>query len=154
MILTIFLLVLCLFSASTKRTHECWPAAAGGGMVTEGIHRQASTSPVRPSLTAMVTLQPPASPSSSNVSVRKKLVGLWSYFYYSVYIFSDSFLGELKKKGNISDEPSAVVEAYRSKTPAAKSIFEAIFHGSRRDRDRDCRSLVRNDETASSSSQT
>ncbi|XP_022930230.1 protein TIME FOR COFFEE-like isoform X2 [Cucurbita moschata] len=57
-------------SASTKRSHECWPAAAGGGMVTEAIHRQASTSPVRPpSLTAMATLlQPPASPSSSNAS--------------------------------------------------------------------------------------
>lgn len=96
-----FLVGFVSVSASTKRSHECWPAATGGGMATEAIHRQASTSPVRPSLTAMVTLQPPASPSSSNASVRKKLVGLWSYFYiyyYSVYIFSDSFLGE---KGGI-----------------------------------------------------
>lgn len=76
-------------SASTKRSHECWPAAAGSGTVTEAIHRQASTSPVRPSLTSMVTLQPPASPSSSNAPVRKKLVGLWSSTPF--YIFSDSF---------------------------------------------------------------
>ena len=79
--------------ASTKRSHECWPAATGGGTVIEAINRQASTSPVRPSLTAMAaTFQPPASPSSSNAPVRKKLVGLWSY-YYSVYMFSDSFFG-------------------------------------------------------------
>ncbi|XP_047180751.1 protein TIME FOR COFFEE isoform X2 [Vigna umbellata] len=49
-------------SASTKRSHECW-ASSGSGIVAEQNHRQPSTSPVRA-----------ASPSSSNASVRKKIV--------------------------------------------------------------------------------
>ncbi|KAH1190961.1 Protein TIME FOR COFFEE [Glycine max] len=52
-------------SASTKRSHECW-ASSGGGIVAEQNHRQPSTSPVRAAA--------PASPSSSNASVRKKIV--------------------------------------------------------------------------------
>ncbi|KAK7391045.1 hypothetical protein VNO78_19351 [Psophocarpus tetragonolobus] len=51
-------------SASTKRSHECW-ASSSGGIVSEQNHRQPSTSPVRPPA--------PASPSSSNASVRKKI---------------------------------------------------------------------------------
>ncbi|KAI4317795.1 hypothetical protein L6164_025636 [Bauhinia variegata] len=60
-------------SASTKRSHECW--ASSGGIVAEPIHRQASTSPVRTSASAMGmgASQSPASPSSSNASVRKKI---------------------------------------------------------------------------------
>ncbi|XP_057475867.1 protein TIME FOR COFFEE-like isoform X2 [Actinidia eriantha] len=59
-------------SASTKRSHEC--LVSGGGLTGEQIHRQASTSPVRPSLASTSTPSPaPVSPSSSNVSVRKKL---------------------------------------------------------------------------------
>ncbi|XP_027367092.1 protein TIME FOR COFFEE isoform X2 [Abrus precatorius] len=53
-------------SASTKRSHECW-ASSGGGIAPEQNHQQPSTSPVR---AASVT---PASPSSSNASVRKKI---------------------------------------------------------------------------------
>ncbi|GLT53181.1 hypothetical protein SLA2020_264700 [Shorea laevis] len=64
-------------SASTKRSHECW-ASSAGGVGAEQIHRQASTSPVRPSLVsisaAAVAASPaPASPSSSNASLRKKM---------------------------------------------------------------------------------
>lgn len=51
-------------SASTKRSHECW-ASSGGGIVAEQNHRQPSSSPVR--------APAPASPSSSNASVRKKI---------------------------------------------------------------------------------
>ncbi|XP_028773926.1 protein TIME FOR COFFEE isoform X2 [Neltuma alba] len=60
-------------SASTKRLHECW--ASNGGIVGEQFHRQASTSPVRTSVTAtgMGPSPSPASPSSSNASVRKKI---------------------------------------------------------------------------------
>ncbi|KAF7837258.1 protein TIME FOR COFFEE isoform X2 [Senna tora] len=60
-------------SASTKRLHEYW--ASNGGIMGEQFHRQASTSPVRTSVAAM-GLGPslsPASPSSSNASVRKKI---------------------------------------------------------------------------------
>ncbi|XP_021691913.2 protein TIME FOR COFFEE isoform X2 [Hevea brasiliensis] len=64
-------------SASTKRSHE-WASSCGVG--TEQIHRQASTSPVRsngPSVAAMLasaSASPaPVSPSSSNVSVKKKM---------------------------------------------------------------------------------
>ncbi|XP_062108374.1 protein TIME FOR COFFEE isoform X2 [Humulus lupulus] len=59
-------------SVSTKRSHE-WSSAIG--IVGEQIHRQASTSPVRPSVSAVPTAgsQAPVSPSSSNASVRKKL---------------------------------------------------------------------------------
>lgn len=52
-------------SASTKRSHECW-ASSGSGIVAEQNHRQPSTSPVRATAA-------PASPSSSNASVRKKI---------------------------------------------------------------------------------
>ncbi|KAF4367863.1 hypothetical protein G4B88_003342 [Cannabis sativa] len=59
-------------SVSTKRSHE-WSSAIG--IVGEQVHRQASTSPVRPSVSAVPTVgcQTPVSPSSSNASVRKKL---------------------------------------------------------------------------------
>ncbi|WVY98861.1 hypothetical protein V8G54_031012 [Vigna mungo] len=60
--LTFLLVYLFLFAASTKRSHECW-ASSGSGIVAEQNHRQPSTSPVRA-----------ASPSSSNASVRKKIV--------------------------------------------------------------------------------
>ncbi|KAI9115006.1 hypothetical protein K1719_014019 [Acacia pycnantha] len=53
-------------SASTKRLHECW--ASNGGIVGEPFHRQASTSPVRTGPSPS-----PASPSSSNAPVRKKI---------------------------------------------------------------------------------
>ncbi|XP_054807717.1 protein TIME FOR COFFEE-like isoform X2 [Prosopis cineraria] len=60
-------------SASTKRLHECW--ASNGGIAGEQFHRQASTSPVRTSVTTtgMGPSPSPASPSSSNASVRKKI---------------------------------------------------------------------------------
>uniref|UniRef100_A0A5B7AP23 Protein TIME FOR COFFEE n=1 Tax=Davidia involucrata TaxID=16924 RepID=A0A5B7AP23_DAVIN len=59
-------------SASTKRSHECW--TSGSGVGGEQIHRQASTSPVRPNLTPMPSPAPDGvSPSSSNASVRKKM---------------------------------------------------------------------------------
>ncbi|KAJ7954900.1 Protein TIME FOR COFFEE [Quillaja saponaria] len=60
-------------SASTKRSHECW--ASSGGIVGDHIYRQASTSPVRPSVSAaaMVRAPSPASPSSSSASMRKKI---------------------------------------------------------------------------------
>ncbi|KAF7837274.1 protein TIME FOR COFFEE isoform X2 [Senna tora] len=60
-------------SASTKRLHECW--ASNGGIMGEQIHRQTSTSPVRTGVAAIgMGLSPsPASPSSSNASVRKKI---------------------------------------------------------------------------------
>ncbi|PON80113.1 Protein TIME FOR COFFEE [Parasponia andersonii] len=58
-------------SASTKRPHD---RSSATGIAGEQIPRQASTSPVRPSLSAVPTAsQAPVSPSSSNVSVRKKL---------------------------------------------------------------------------------
>ncbi|KAJ9700315.1 hypothetical protein PVL29_005893 [Vitis rotundifolia] len=63
-------------SASTKRSHECWTSGVAG-VPGEQIHRQASTSPVRPNLaasTAAVAASPASiSPSSSNVSIRKKM---------------------------------------------------------------------------------
>ncbi|XP_059434987.1 protein TIME FOR COFFEE isoform X2 [Corylus avellana] len=62
-------------SASTKRSHECW-ASSATGVGAEQIHRQTSTSPVRPSLVSIsVAAAPPApaSPSSSNASLRKKM---------------------------------------------------------------------------------
>ncbi|KAL5785510.1 hypothetical protein ACOSQ2_007902 [Xanthoceras sorbifolium] len=60
-------------SASIKRSHECWSSSAGVLGGGEQIHRQASTSPVRPSVTAVLATPAPASPSSSNASVRKKM---------------------------------------------------------------------------------
>ncbi|XP_039066871.1 protein TIME FOR COFFEE-like isoform X2 [Hibiscus syriacus] len=64
-------------SASTKRFHE-WASSGGGAVGVVGgehIHRQASTSPVRTGVAAMLTSPSlaPASPSSSNVSARKKI---------------------------------------------------------------------------------
>ncbi|XP_042516400.1 protein TIME FOR COFFEE-like isoform X2 [Macadamia integrifolia] len=59
-------------SASAKRSHECWMSnSIPGGGGAEQIHRQASTSPARPNATAASPA--PISPSSSNVSVRKKM---------------------------------------------------------------------------------
>lgn len=73
-------------SASTKRGHDCWSSAAGGHDVN---NRQASASPVRSTMTAAVAAAaavtipspspvpvpvPPMSPSSSNVSIKKKIV--------------------------------------------------------------------------------
>ncbi|KAJ6351213.1 hypothetical protein OIU78_007195 [Salix suchowensis] len=65
-------------SASTKRSHECW-VSSGGGVGSEQIHRQASTSPVRsngPAILASVSASqaaPVSPPSSSNASVKKKM---------------------------------------------------------------------------------
>ncbi|KAE8665593.1 vacuole membrane protein 1-like [Hibiscus syriacus] len=64
-------------SASTKRSHE-WASGGGGAVGVVGgehIHRQASTSPVRTGVAGMLTSPSPApaSPSSSNVSARKKI---------------------------------------------------------------------------------
>lgn len=80
---------MCLFylfvsAASTKRSHECWVGV--GGVGGEQILRQASTSPVRPGLVSMTTAPSPApaSPSSSNASVRKKMVS-------PIFDFSSSF---------------------------------------------------------------
>lgn len=62
-------------SSSVKRSQECWSGGGaaggtgGGGVGGEQIHRQASMSPARPSPTSTT----PVSPSSSNVSVRKKV---------------------------------------------------------------------------------
>lgn len=78
------------FPASTKRSHE-W--ASSGGIVGEPINRQASTSPVRPSLSSMAAAAAaspaPVSPSSSNPSLmRKKLVGDGvSHFFLFFSIF-------------------------------------------------------------------
>ncbi|KAK8937602.1 Protein TIME FOR COFFEE [Platanthera guangdongensis] len=55
-------------SSSVKRSQECWLSGGGGGGGDQ-IHRQASMSPARPSPTSTT----PVSPSSSNVSVRKKV---------------------------------------------------------------------------------
>ncbi|KAF8089002.1 hypothetical protein N665_0522s0031 [Sinapis alba] len=59
-------------SACTKRPHESWASSAtGGGLLASGeqiLHRQVSTSPAR------VASPAPTSPSSSSVSVRKKMV--------------------------------------------------------------------------------
>lgn len=78
-----------VFAASTKRSHECWSSSAGvlGGV--DSIHRQASTSPVRPSMAAVLATPapPPASPSSSNLSVRKKLVSHSSRLIVSSDLF-------------------------------------------------------------------
>ncbi|PKA58247.1 Protein time for coffee [Apostasia shenzhenica] len=54
-------------SSSVKRSPECW--VSGGGAGGEQVHRQASTSPARPSPPSTA----PVSPSSSNASVRKKM---------------------------------------------------------------------------------
>lgn len=65
-------------SASTKRSQDSW-GAGGGGVVVSGeqIHRQASASPVRSTMTASATAPSPSpapmSPSSSNVSIKKKI---------------------------------------------------------------------------------
>ncbi|KAB2009448.1 hypothetical protein ES319_D10G167400v1 [Gossypium barbadense] len=63
-------------SASTKRSHE-WASSSGAvGLVGgEQIHRQASISPVRTGVAGMITLPSPApaSPSSSNATMRKKM---------------------------------------------------------------------------------
>uniref|UniRef100_A0A5B7ASJ5 Protein TIME FOR COFFEE n=1 Tax=Davidia involucrata TaxID=16924 RepID=A0A5B7ASJ5_DAVIN len=60
-------------SASTKRSHESW--ISGNGVGGDQIHRQPSTSPVRPNLASTSTTPSPApiSPSSSNASLRKKM---------------------------------------------------------------------------------
>ncbi|KAF8394414.1 hypothetical protein HHK36_020622 [Tetracentron sinense] len=58
-------------SASAKRSHEYWIGGGGGGGGEEQIQRQASTSPARPSVIAPSAA--PISPSSSNVSSRKKI---------------------------------------------------------------------------------
>ncbi|GAV90509.1 hypothetical protein CFOL_v3_33918 [Cephalotus follicularis] len=61
-------------SASTKRSHDSWVSSGG-----EQIQRQASTSPVRPTVSGILSspaqapILTPASPSSSNASVRKKM---------------------------------------------------------------------------------
>ncbi|XP_031272100.1 protein TIME FOR COFFEE [Pistacia vera] len=60
-------------SASTKRSHECWTSSGGVVGGGEQIHRQASSSPVRTSVTTVLATPAPASPSSSNFSVRKKM---------------------------------------------------------------------------------
>ncbi|KAF9607620.1 hypothetical protein IFM89_037548 [Coptis chinensis] len=68
-------------SASTKRSHECWVSGGGNGGSGELlIHRQASTSPARPTGGAVVTPASlaPGSPSSSTASIRKKLKPLGS----------------------------------------------------------------------------
>jgi hypothetical protein len=88
-----------VFSASTKRSHECWASGGGGGsggVVGEQIHRQASTSPVRPGLVSMAS-PAPASPSSSNASVRKKMVSpvfqSFIFFHFPVIVdFTDDVL--------------------------------------------------------------
>ncbi|PPR96129.1 hypothetical protein GOBAR_AA24540 [Gossypium barbadense] len=63
-------------SASTKRSHE-WASSSGAVGLVGGdqIHRQASTSPVRTGVAGMITLPSPApaSPSSSNATMRKKM---------------------------------------------------------------------------------
>lgn len=57
-------------SSSVKRSQECWLSGGGaGGGGGDPVHRQASMSPARPSPTSTT----PVSPSSSNVSVRKKV---------------------------------------------------------------------------------
>lgn len=85
---------LFLFAASTKRSHECW--ASSGGVAAEQIHRQASTSPVRsggPSVAAMLasaSASPaPVSPSSSNASVKKKLVSPLNFFRLFIWPLMD-----------------------------------------------------------------
>ena len=71
-------LLCCLFAASTKRSHD-WVSSGGGG--EQMNHRQASSSPVRGGI-AMSTQSgavvreavPLSPPSSSNVSIKKKIV--------------------------------------------------------------------------------
>ncbi|MFQ6627613.1 hypothetical protein Gotur_005390 [Gossypium turneri] len=71
-------------SASTKRSHE-WASSSGAvGLVGgEQIHRQASTSPVRTGVAGMITLPSPApaSPSSSNATMRKKMVSFLNFLF-------------------------------------------------------------------------
>lgn len=64
-----------MISASTKRSHEWVSGVVGSGSV-EQSHRQSSMSPVAASPAA------PPSPSSSNVSVRKKMVCVLSIFIF------------------------------------------------------------------------
>ena len=64
-----------MISASTKRSHEWVSGVVGSGSV-EQSHRQSSMSPVAASPAA------PPSPSSSNVSVRKKMVCVLSSVLY------------------------------------------------------------------------
>lgn len=69
---------LCIFfcfdcAAYAKRSPECWVSGSGcAGGSGEPIHRQASTSP--PRLSGEASAPVPTSPSSSNASVRKKMV--------------------------------------------------------------------------------
>ncbi|KAJ4955214.1 hypothetical protein NE237_011997 [Protea cynaroides] len=59
-------------SASAKRSHECWMSSSiASGSGAEQIHRQASTSPAR--LNASAPSPASISPSSSNISVRRKM---------------------------------------------------------------------------------
>uniref|UniRef100_A0A803N0Z6 Time for coffee n=1 Tax=Chenopodium quinoa TaxID=63459 RepID=A0A803N0Z6_CHEQI len=71
-------------SASTKRGHDCWSSAGGVGGSGEQISRQPSSSPVRSTMTATpspavaalptpLQAQQPMSPSSSNISIKKKI---------------------------------------------------------------------------------
>ncbi|KAK9070898.1 hypothetical protein SSX86_009466 [Deinandra increscens subsp. villosa] len=96
-------------SASTKRSHE-WSSGGGvvgGGGGIEQINRQSSTSPVR--LTAPLA---PPSPSSSNVSARKKMVCVFvcvcvsvSVLPNKIYSISDFFLSYLLQKANGGSKP-------------------------------------------------
>lgn len=80
--------------ASTKRSHE-W-ASSGGGVGSIGgeqIHHQASTSPARTGVAGMLSTQSPvpaSPPSSSNASMRKKMVSLPIIIFYSS-LFSGFF---------------------------------------------------------------
>uniref|UniRef100_A0A7N0VLK1 Time for coffee n=1 Tax=Kalanchoe fedtschenkoi TaxID=63787 RepID=A0A7N0VLK1_KALFE len=56
-------------SASTKRAHDCWVSGSGG----DHLHRQASTSPARSSLVSATASPSRISPSSSNISIRKRM---------------------------------------------------------------------------------
>lgn len=58
-------------SASTKRSHDSW-ASGGGGVGGDQLHHQPSAAAASPVRSGVVPLAP-VSPSSSNVSARKKM---------------------------------------------------------------------------------
>uniref|UniRef100_A0A7N0TXD8 Time for coffee n=1 Tax=Kalanchoe fedtschenkoi TaxID=63787 RepID=A0A7N0TXD8_KALFE len=60
-------------SASTKRAHDYWVSGSGGILGGDHMHRQASTSPARSSLVSATASPSRISPSSSNISIRKKM---------------------------------------------------------------------------------
>lgn len=89
-----------MVTACTKRPHESWASSAtGGGVFASGeqIHRQVSPA----SNLASPSPPAPTSPSSSNVSARKKMVRPSSQNLFFIFLFSltNFFFFDLKPLG-------------------------------------------------------